>query len=44
MATIYLMFFSINMAGLEIIVLMVFNLVFSSSRDVYTGKYWIGKH
>ena len=23
-------------------VLMVFNLVFSSSRDVYTGKYWIG--
>ena len=26
-ATIYLIFFSINMAGLEIIVLMVFNLV-----------------
>ena len=25
-------------------VLMVFNWVFSSSRDVYTGKYWIGKH
>ena len=23
-------------------VLMVFNWVFSSSSDVYTGKYWIG--